>query len=339
MSFVTTIDPALKIKPELLLQVLGEIKTEPQEMMTNVFKRKRTVPSDHVSRELVAQTIQAVPFSPQAGRGVAISGKSGTLDSITTPPFKAHQRLEAKAFKAAKNLKGKEYKAWLAEHVTFIKETITMNMEWFARHFLTTGNCSYKMLLDGAYGTNVYSLGTMPATGAPGTLFDAAGATLADVVVHLDAMREKGKAVAYRNYFRNPNAIVIYARTAVWNAIFNLLDGKTNNSVIGGKRIDIDTLQVGSYTIKKFDGDLVDPETQAAGNAIPAKKMRMIDTSAPATMVSLELENLKAIGGQKFVLINQVQDPGGEFVDIMVQWRPVGLFSPEAMVDSNAVIS
>jgi len=339
MGYTTTIDPAMRIKPETLLQVLGGIKLEPQEVSTNVFKRKINVPADEVSREKLVQVIKAIPFSPQAGKGVAIGGKSGSFDAITTPPFKAHMRLMVKDFKEAKALKGKEYKEWLAEHAMVAKETISQNNEWFLRHFLSNGNCSYKMLLDGAYGTVAYNLGTMQAVAAPSTLFSAAGATLADVIIHLDTMREKGKAVAGRNYFRNPKTILIYARTAVWNAIFSLMDGKTNNSTVGGRREDIDTLVVGSYTIKKFDGDLVDPETQAAGQAIPAKKMRMIDIGARHTMAHLEVQNFKAVGGQRYVMINQLMDSDGEFTDIKIQWRPIGLFIPEAMVDSNAVIA
>ena len=87
---------------------------------------------------------------------------------------------------------------------------------------------------------------------------------------------------------------------------------------------------------------MVNAETQAAANGFPVKTMRMIDinpSSAPHTMAALEIANIKATGGQKHIFINVVVDPYGEFVDIQLQHRPVGMLVAEAMVNSDVVLA
>lgn len=339
---VTNLDAAKRLKPELILQVLGGVKAPETEMLQNVFKKKKNVNGSTVSREIVTRTIKAIPFVGQKNPGVILNGKTILAEGITTPPMKAHARIEASDFMKAKELRDKDYRAWLADELAYVKDTIAWNREWFARHFLTTGNCDYAFLVDGLFQALTYSLGTMTAVaGAPGTLFDAATARLTDVIKHLDLMYKTGQDVPNRNHFQNKDAVITYARTNVWNAIFDIIDGKLSSSSVPGRRLNQDDLEVGSWIVRKFDARTVDPETQAEGFAIPVKRMRMIDTgqASPHTMANLEIENLKATGGQKHVFILPLIDPGGEYVDIMVQHRPVGMFIPEAMVDSLAVIS
>jgi hypothetical protein len=340
MSLTSTINAATRIRPELVLQVLGSLKSPNLEVMTNVFKKKPNVRGDRATRRIISQSIKAIPYTSQKTSGVPLAGESQTIDSITVPPMKAHLRLEAGDVKAAQNLLGKDYNAWLSDHLVQVRNTITWNMEWLARSFLSNGNCSYKFLVNEEWNTISYSLGTMLAAAAvPPTLFDAAGATLTDVITHLDGMYQVGLDNAGRNDFQQKEKIIIYARTAVWNAIFNLLDGRTTNNVIGSRRLNQDDLQVGGWTIRKFDAATVDPEDQSAGNGYAVKTMRMIDTAAPHSMANLEVENLNATGGQKHVYVGVVLDPKGEFVDIDLQFRPLGMMVPEAMVNSLAVIS
>jgi hypothetical protein len=341
MYTVTGMDAAKILKPSLLLQILGGIKKPETEVIDGVFKNKKNVNDVKVSRQLVSRTIKAIPFVGQKNPGVTLYGKTVVADGITTPPMKAHHRIEASDFAKIKSLLGQERRAAIAEEMTYVKDTIAWNREWFARHFLATGNCSYDFLVDGSWNKVVYALGTMTAADAPPTvLFDNASATLTDVILHLDHMFKKGQDVPNRNYFQDSGQTLTYARTNVWNAIFDILDGKQTNSVVTGRR-EGDILYVGDYKIKKFDAALVVPQTQAAGNGIPVKRMRMIDVSqgAPHTMAALEVENNYATGGQKHVFIRPVEDPYGEFVDIMIQHRPVGMFIPEACVDSLDVIS
>jgi hypothetical protein len=340
---VTNMDAAKILKQQLLLQILGGVKAPETEVINNVFKKKKNVDGDKVSRQLIARTIKAVPFVGQKNPGVVLNGKTVTADGITVPPMKCHSRIEASDFAKIKNLLGQERRAAIAEELQYIKDTVAWNREWYARHFLATGNCNYPFLVDGnAIADNyVYSLGTMTAADAPpSVLFDNASATLTDVIKHLDHMFKKGEDVPNRNYFQDSSQTLTYARTAVWNAIYDILDGKQTTSVVTGKR-DGDVLEVGPYKIKKFDAATVSPVDQSAGNGIPVKQMRMIDTStgAPHTMANLEIENTKAVGGQKHVFIYPVEDPYGNYVDIMCQHRPVGMFIPEACVNSLDVIA
>lgn len=341
---ITNLDSAKILKPKLLLQLLGGIKKPETEVIDTVFKIKKNVDGDKVSRRLTTRSIRAIPFVGQNRPGVPLYGKTIADDGITTPPMKCHHRILAADFAKLKNLAGQELRAALTEEMQYVKDTVAWNREWFARHFLSTGNCDYEFLQDdGTYQAVVYSLGTMTAVAAaPAVLFDAAGATLTDVITHLDLMLKTGQDVANRNHFQDPNKTITYARTTVWNAIYDLLDGKQTNNVVTGRRLEDGlTLQVGPYKVKKFDANLVVPSTQAAGVGIPVKQMRMIDlgTSAPHTMANLEVENIKAVGGQKHVFILPVEDTYGAYVDIVVEHRPVGLPVPEAIVNSLAVIS
>ena len=344
MYTTSGLDSAKILKPSLLLQILSGIKPPETEILNNVFKRKKNVNSDTASRRIITETIVALPFVGAKNPGVILTGKSLTQDGIKSEPMKAHKRIEASDFDKMKNLLGVELRAALQDEMRYFKDTVAWNREWFARHFLTTGNCDYPLLIGGnaIADSQVYSLGTMiAADAAPGTLFSAATAEVSDVVLHLDHMYEKGKATANRTHFNSKEGIIIYARTAVWNAIFTILDNKQTNSSITGRRIDQDTLEMGGWIIKKFDAETVSPVDQSAGNAIPVKQMRMIDTgpSSPHTMVNLEIANMKATGGNKHVFIHTVDDPYGNFVDIMLQHTPVGLFIPEAMVNSLDVIA
>jgi len=341
---VTNMDAAKILKPSLLLQVLGSIKAPETEVINNIFKKKKNVDGDKVSRQIIQRTIKAVPFVGQKNPGVVLNGKTITADGITVPPMKCHTRIEASDFKKIKNLVGKEQRAAIAEELEYIKNTVAWNREWYARHFLATGNCDYPFLVDGnAIADNyVYSLGTMTAAAAPPTvLFSDASATLTDVIKHLDHMLERGRDVpTARNYFQDPAQTITYARTNVWNAIYDILDAKQTNNVVTGRR-NGDVLEVGPYAIKKFDAATVSPVDQSAGTGIPVKQMRMIDisTNAPHTMANLEIENTKAVGGQKHVMILPVEDPYGGYVDIMCEHRPVGMFIPEACVNSLDVIA
>jgi hypothetical protein len=339
---VTNMDSAKILKPKLLLQLLGGIKKPETEVLDNIFRVKKNVDGDKVSRRITTRTVRAIPFVGQNRAGVPLYGKTVTDDGITTPPMKCHHRIMADDFEKIKNLLGQELRAALTEEMQYVKDTVAWNREWFARHFLNTGDCDYEFLQDdGSYEAVTYDLGTMSTTAAPGTLFDAAGATLTDVVNHLDLMFETGQDVANRNHFNEPDKIITYARKAVWNAIYDILDGKQTNSTVTGRRIDKLTLDIGGYIIKKFDADLVVPSTQAAGVGIPVKQMRMIDvgSSAPHTMANLEVANTKAKGGLKHVFILPVEDTYGDYVDIVVQHRPVGMLIPEAIVNSNDVIA
>lgn len=343
MYTATGLDSARILKPKLLLQILGGVKKPETEVMDTVFKRRKNADGDKVSRTITTRTVRAVPFVAANNAGVPLYGRTDTADGITVPPMKCHHRIMAADFEKMKNLRGVELRAALTEEMKYVKETIAWNMEWYARHFLATGNCDYPYLLeDNAIADSiVYSLGTMTVVaGPPSVLFDAATATLTDVILHLDLMLQTGKDVANRNHFQDASKTITYARTNVWNAIYDIMDGKQTNNVVTGRR-EGDVLYVGPYKVKKFDADLVSPVDQSAGVGIPAKKMRMIDLgqSAPHTMAHLEIANTKAQGGQKYVMILPIEDIGGEYIDILVRHRPVGMPIPEAIVDSDAVIS
>lgn len=338
---ITGFDAAKILKPQVLLQILGGLKKPETEVIDNVFRVKKNVNDVVVSRKLVSRTIKAIPFVGQKNPGVTLYGKTVVADGITTPPMKAHHRIESSDFAKIKALLGEERREALAEEMQYVKDTLAWNREWFARHFLITGNCSYDFLIDGTWNKVVYSLGTMTAAdGAPATLFDDADCTLSDVIIHLDHMLKKGQDVPGRNHFQDPAQTLTYTRTEVWNAIYDILDAKQTNNVVTGRR-EGDVLYVGPYAIKKFDAVTVAPEDQSAGNGIPVKQMRMIDISAnsPHTMAALEIENLFAENGQKHVMILPVVDPYGNYVDIMIEHRPVGLFIPEACVNSLDVIA
>lgn len=341
MYTATNMDSAKILNPKLLLQLLGGVKKPETEVTDKVFRKKKNVDGDKVSRNITTRTIRAIPFVGQKNPGVPLYGRTDTADGITVPPMKCHHRIEASDFAKIKNLRGVEQRAAIQEEMVYVKDTIAWNLEWYLRHFLATGQCDYPFLVDGVYQAITYALGTLTTVAAPpGTLFDAAGATLTDVIKHLDLMLKTGQDVANRNHFADATKTLTYARTNVWNAIFDILDGKLSNNVVTGSR-DGDILRVGPYSIKKFDAALVSPATQAAGVGIPAKQMRMIDlgSSAPHTLANLEVENIKAQGGQKHVFILPVEDAYGGYVDILVQFRPVGMLIPEAVVNSDAVIS
>ena len=300
MSFTSTSDAITRIKPKLVIQTLGSIVTPETEVMTNVFRKKRAMDGDQVAREINQRAIKSIPYTGQQNPGVTIGGAASTTDAITVPPMKCHHIIQAKDIKKAKNLKDIEFKAWLREELQFVRDTITANMEWYARHFLATGNCDYPFLVDDDFQAIVYSLGTMSAaSGAPSVLFSDSSATLSGVIQHLDHMFDQGKAVAYRNHFQDKSKVITYARTAVWNAIYDILDGKQSNNVVTGRRLTEDDMLVGPWTIRKFDADYIDPSDQSTAYGIPAKKMRMVDTgiSAPHTMAALEIENTKHKAG------------------------------------------
>lgn len=337
----STKDAILRIKPALVLQKLGEIKVPDTEIMTNVFKNKPTINDSSVAKSVTAETLRAIPYVGKTNPGVRLQGKVITTEAITVPPMKAQMTVTAADIEASRELQGMEFQAWLREKLVTVRATVSANMEWYARHFLATGSCAYPYWVDETMQAITYALGTMTTvSGPPSVLFDAATATLTDVILHLDLMRKTGQDVAARGHFNEPSKIITYARSAVWNAIYDILDGKQTTNVVSGRR-DGDDLYVGPYKVRKFDAEWINPTDQLADNAITAKHMRMIDTgfTAPHTMASLRLDNLNATGGQKFVYVGVIPDPHGNFVDIDVQWRPCGLFIPEAMVDSDAVIS
>ena len=337
----TSMEAGKILNPKLLIQLLGGVKKPETEILDTVFKTKKNVDGDSVSRRITSRTVRAVPFVGQNRPGVPLYGKTVADDAITTPPMKCHHRILAGDFAKIKNLLGQERRDAITEELQYVKDTVAWNIEWFLRHLLVTGQCDYEFLQDdGTYQNVVYALGTLSAAPiVPPVLFDAATATLTDVVVHLDRMITAGQAVANRNHFQDPGKTITYARTAVWNAIYDLLDGKLTTNVVSAKRLDALTLDVAGFIVKKFDANTVVPSSQAAGVGIPVKQMRMIDTSAPHTLANLEIENLKAVGGQKHVFILPVEDSYGEYVDITVQIRPVGMLIPEAVVSSLDVFS
>lgn len=342
MSYISTADAVKRIRPELILQTLGTIKVPESEIMGTVFTNRRNVDGNEVVKSTVQQAIRAIPYVGKKNPGVQLGGKTITNDAITAPPMKAQDTIQASDIEKSRTLRGIEFQAWLADRLGFIRQTIASNMEWYARHFLTTGSCTWPFLVDDTFLTLEYSLGTLTAAdGAPAVLFDAASAQLTHVVKHLDHLYEKGRAVPYRNHFADKSRIITYARTDVWNAVYDLLNGRQTNDVVGSGRINQTDLDVGGWLIRKDDLPYLSPVDQSTAYAIPAKKMRMIDigASAPHTMVNLRLDNLNATGGQKFVYVGVIPDPHGNFVDIDVHFRPVGLFIPEACVDSLAVIS
>ena len=331
--------PVHKINEKLVLQQLGESKPIEQEILTGVFKAKKNVEATAVSRKFVERTIKAIPYVSAGTDGVALNGEKTNWDSITVPPMKANLTLLPDDLDQARELNGKDFNAWLRDELSFIRETISWNKEWYARHFLADGNCSYPFLVGDTWNKEEYALGTMPVTANPAVAFDNASATISGIVRHLDLMLETGKDHPTRNYFQNSSSIMTLARKNVWNAIHELLNDRRTNDVIGSRRISAEEIMVGNYVIKKFDGERIDPETQSATNSIPVKELRMIDTSAPHTLAHLRLSNFNATGGQKHVLINVDRDKNGNWVTIEVQYRLLGLFIPEAMVSGGTVLT
>jgi len=332
--YTNTIDSALSIRPELVVQVLQTIPPLEMEITDNVFKNKKTIYSDTCTKAQVDQIIQAVPYVMPGSDPPAITGYTKTYEALTVPPMEASQRVTSNEIKRVSQLNGQDYNAWLAEKMTHVKRTLQYNLEWYARHFLVNGSQNYKMLVNNNWHNSVYSLGSFATVTAPNTKFDDTGATLTGVMNHLDTMYKKNNDLGW---FMDKNSIITYCRTEVFSAILNLMNSYHTTNVIGVERVDIDTIRLSGYLLKRFDGTRKDPETQANGASITAKRMLMIDVGAgaPHTMVNLELDNLNAVGGQRHVLVDVYQDPRGNWVDITVSWRPLGLLIPPAVVDSG----
>lgn len=332
--FTSTIDPALTIRPELVMQVLQTIAPLPMEITDKMFKNKKILYAATCTKESVSQIVQAIPYVGQGTDPPALNGKSSTFEALTVPPMGGSAQIPASEIKRAKQLKGQDYNAWLSQFVAFIKKTVQFNLEWYLRHFLATGSQNYKLKIAGEWNTSEYSLGTMTVVSAPTVKFDDTAAELVTVLNHLDTMYKAGNDLGW---FVDPNSIITYARSEVFSAILNLMNGTQTNNVLTAERRDIDTISMSGYIIKRFDGTRKDPETQANSPSITAKQMRMVDTSAgaPHTLVNLELDNLNAVGGQSHVLVDIVPDPHGRYVDIDVSWRPLGLCIPEAIVNSG----
>ena len=342
MTFVHTIDPALRIRTEDIIQQLGSIDPVHLEMMSNVFKNKKNVDNTTVTRELISQTIQSLPFVGDGSAPVALNGETISWDRFTVPSMKGSMRISASEFSQVKNLRGKDRAQWLREKLVPVKRSIEWSTEYYLRSFLATGNHSYKVKIGDAFHTLSWDLGTAPSVSAPSVLFDNSSATISGVIQHLDSMFEAGNDDGLGNgYFQDPDNIIVYARKAVWNAIADLIDNRQTNDVVRTRVINKQDLLVGDHLIRKFDGAYLDPEDQSATQAITAKQLRMVDVSAMArhTLAYLEIENLNAVGGQKHVLTQQVQDPYGQFMDVHVEFRPLGMFIPEAMVTTANVIS
>lgn len=338
MSYVHTVDPALQIREKDIIQQLGAIDPLHLEMSTNVFKTKKNIDNTSVTRETITKTIQSLPFVGAGTAPVALNGETTSWDRISVPSMKGSMRLFASEFSKIKNLRGKERDLWLREKLVDVKRAIEWSTEYYLRHFLATGNHNYKVLIGDAWHNLAFTLGTALSVSGPAVDFDDSAATISGVIKHLDTMFEAGNDDGLGNgYFQDPDNIITYARKDVWNAILDLVDNRQTNDVVRTRVLSKQDLLIGDYIIRKFDGAYLDPEDQSATQAITAKQMRMVDVSAMAkhTLAYLEVENLFATGSQKHVLINQVVDPNGNFMDIHVEFRPLGLFCPAAMVISG----
>ena len=92
MSFTTTVGTGLKIDQKMIVQALENAPDIDMEMMNNVFTNKPRVDTVHVTRELITDTVKAIPFNI-GGAPIALNGETNTFTAFTNPPMKASQSL------------------------------------------------------------------------------------------------------------------------------------------------------------------------------------------------------------------------------------------------------
>ena len=338
---ITDQNPLFRVKPELILQTLGKVDVPDEEIKKTMFKKSKNVYSDTIAASEVQRVVKAVPYVADGADGVPLGDPSESMVAHTVPPMKAHHRVKAKTLKRIKHLKGTDFRAWLQEEMQWVKTTIKTNTEWLLRSMLTTGSLDYKYLLGpNEWHSHSLDFGAMTAVAAvPATLFSDPTCTVTNVAKHLRDMFKAGRDIKNRGFFRQPSKVITYARWDVWEFILEMMEQRRGDNTVTGKQINETDLRIGPWLVRAFDAEIVDPEDQTESNAIPDKRMRMIDLSQNNTIVNLEIDNIKATGGQSHVLVQNTVDPKGRFVDIDVEWRPLPLCVAGAIVDSLAVIA
>ena len=337
MSYTITKELGSRLDPKIVMQAFSKLTPLQDGMeMKNVFKRSVNVRDRVVAVKDINKTIKSIPYVNQAVQGSNIGGGSEVSTLHEVPPMKAHARIFASEIGKAISYNKIEFNAWLQEKLMDVRTSMDYSMEFLKRSMLTNGNLSYKYDMGKSFDTFGLSLGTMVAGGTVSTKWDAAAKTLEGVYVDIDkAVRAAQAATASSIFFNDPSQIVTYLEDTTWYNIFAKLNGRDTLDTVQAKKIGANAIDIGGYVLKRFPGKYLDGETQASVQAVTDKTVRIVDTSAAAqhTMALLELDNLNAINSsQKHLLVKTIIPDHGEYLDIMLQFKPVPLFTPEAAI-------
>jgi hypothetical protein len=193
------------------------------------------------------------------------------------------------------------------------------------------------MLLGQEWTTTTLTLGTQYDGGTASTKWDAAAKTLEQIWNDTTTIIRAAKnTTANSPYFQDPSQIKIYLTDTGFYNLISKFNGRQTIDTMNSRIVDASTVEIGGYQYTMFPGTYVNPQTGSSTDAVTAKEIRVVDTSAAAdhTMAMLELDNVIAMQSQnnKHMLVNVVPDPYGNFIDICLEFRPVPVFTPEASI-------
>lgn len=338
--YESTEDVAKKIVKENIVQVLESIDVVKPEMRANIFKTEKKMPGTTVTKKAIARVVKAIPYVAPGTPAVSLNGKATNYTAYSVPPMSANMRIEDTEFALVRQLEKKDVKAWLKEKLTETKEDINMNIEWYLRSLMTTGSVSYKFKVGDEYDTVDIDLGTPENHPAPTVLHDNSSITLAMVLKYFYAMLTTGND-ANPSRFTDPEDVIIYTPTAVWDVYYDLLQGQTIQHTLQIKHVSKNDLLIGSFIVRRFDGKRKDPETQASVDSMVVKQLRMIDVkNSKHTLALMRLANLNAQkGSSQHMMFSTIQDPYGKFVDLSIEYQPLAMMDTTGMVTTAEVIS
>lgn len=335
----TTQDVVNRIDKKTLVQTFKDEKVVKDEIRKNVFKKEIKTIRNFVTIEDINEITKAIPYVGKGTKGISLGGGSDSIDKIEAPVMKALLRIKDTEFAYILNLKDKDYKAFMREKVIKTKKDMNKNIEWFVRHVLTNGSISYKYLIGKTWTTFDVDLGTCPDEASPTTLLDDSSVGIVGISMYLEQMFDNG-ADNNNGYFKEPEDVIVYTPKDVWNVFYGKLDGHKTNDIVPGRQLNQNDLLMGSFICRKFEGARTDPETQATVNSVTAKQLRMVDTkNSQHTLALTKLDNLKATGASEHIWLETKVDDDGEFVDLLLNYRPLALFDTNGMVTSQNVIS
>lgn len=338
MSYTYTQDLALRLKPEIIAQNFMKLTPLKDGMeMMNVFRTTRNIDDTMVDVKKLTQEVKSIPYTAQAAQGVSVNGNSEADVKHSVPPMKIHAKILAQDFSKLESLKGIGLDEYLQDGpLREMRRSMDYSLEYLKRSMLTTGNLSYPYLLGQEWTTAALTLGTQYDGGTVSTKWDAAAKTCEQIWNDTrTAIRAAKNTTANSPFFQTPEDVVVYVTDTGFYNLVSKLNGRQNIDVLNTGIIDDSTVKINGYTYKMFPGAYVNPQTGSSVDAVTAKQVRIVDKSLAAqhTMAMLKLDNFEAKrSGNNHMLINVVPDPYGNYIDLMLEFRPVPLFTPEASI-------
>lgn len=313
----------------LSLQRLGELKTLVMDLVYPESKRGQH-PFAVIGRDEIVKKIKNVPVVRRGSAAYPYNVGDRKIEYIEPQPVDVSTFLTAKELNDLKLLDDRGLEYWRDSKIEDLRLAIRQTSEALCAQSLS-GNIAYAMKIEGGYDTYEVDFGAIQSY-TPSELWDAAGKTVAEIILDLIAMQ---RLLRLEGYGTN---ITWLAGDQAFAALANKVTALSSEQSRFQASIDDKGITFLGFRFQLFSETYYDYLTSANVDVLPPKKIKAIALDAPFAFRYCAIDDIEA-GLQPvpfWVPTPEIKkNPSG--VEIIARSKPFPMAPPLAICEATVL--